>query len=301
MKKRVIIFFTYATAGLIFFLFSSGCTMVNVGFASLRSTADFVPLKNEPRVLAEPGGEDIAAMVAEQLPEAIATVEREQYAPFAQPVQVYVTADEESLARHAGVSKKVRGVVTNKVFISGGIRQEPERIRAIVTHELSHRHLQQRLGIIGFNTHLPAWFQEGLAVMVSGGGGAEKTSEAEAVAAIRNGKALKPDDSGSFLFHRSAHSYCLEPHMFYRQSCMFVAYLKGLDETKFRTLLLTIEGGTPFAEAFPATYRTTLDAVWQQFREKAEGDNRRVRPTQLTNVKCVGLNPCDVFLCAPGI
>ena len=40
-----------------------------------------------------------------------------------------------------------------------------------VVRELSHAHLQ---GWIGTNAvrHLPSWFNEGLAVMVSGGGGA---------------------------------------------------------------------------------------------------------------------------------
>jgi len=246
----------------------AGCGLLRSSIAALKSTSDFTPVATEKRVFAEPGSEDVAVIVARDLPEAVATVEREQYRPFAKPVAVYVTRDEESFATFTGVPKEVRGAVIIKVFLSGGLRKEPDRIKRILTHELSHLHLGQRLGIYGYNANLPSWFQEGLAVVVSGGGGAEKMSEQEAAKAILEGKSIKPEASGSFFFKKFANSYGLTPPMFYRQSGMFVAYLLRLDEARFRSFLLAIEDGHGFGDSFTKSYGMDVDEAWQQFTER---------------------------------
>ena len=207
----------------------------------------------------------MAVVVATDLAEAISTVEREQFRPFAKPVQVYVTRDEESFADFTGMPKQVRGVLTAKLFLSGRLRQEPDRINRVLIHELSHLHLGQQLGIYGYNANLPSWFQEGLAVTVSGGGGAEKMSEAEAAKAILAGKGLKPEASGSFFFKKSAHSYGIEPPLFYRQSGMFVAWLRRLDQERFRSFLLAIEDGGEFEESFNKAFGLSLDKAWLRF------------------------------------
>ena len=164
-----------------------------------------------------------------------------------------------------GVPKEVKGAVFIKLFLSGELRKEPDRIKRILTHELSHLHLGQRLGIYGYNAHLPSWFQEGLAVVVSNGGGAEKASIADATTALRTGKSLTPEDHGSFLFKKFASSYDLTPPMFYRQSGMFVAWLRQQDSTRFRTFLVAIEGGEGFATAFTTAYGMDVDTAWRQF------------------------------------
>ena len=243
----------------------TGCTLLRTSAAALKSTSHFVPMGADTRILSEPGAEDVAVVVAADLAAAIATVEREQYRPFVKPVQVYVTKDEESFADFTGVPKQVRGAVIIKVFLSGGLRQEPDRINRILTHELSHLHLGQQLGVYGYNAKLPSWFQEGLAVIVSGGGGAEKVSEAEAAKATLAEKGLKPEATGSFLFKKSAHSYGIEPHMFYRQSGMFVAWLMQLDQERFRSFMLTIEDGGEFSASFSKVFGQGLDTAWQRF------------------------------------
>jgi hypothetical protein len=250
----------------------TGCGLLRSSVAALKSTADFVPMAADQRVLAEPGAEDVAVVVVADLAEAIATVEREQYRPFAKPVQVYVTRDEESFAAFTGVPKQARGAVIIKVFLSGGLRKEPDRIKRILTHELSHLHLGQRLGIYGYNANLPSWFQEGLAVTVSGGGGAEKMSEAGATKAILAGKGLKPEATGSFLFKKFASSYGVEPPMFYRQSGMFVAWLRRLDQEGFRRFLLAVEDGGEFAESFSNAFGLSLGTAWQRFADQLKVD-----------------------------
>ncbi len=258
----------YTTSLLLFILMgSSGCSLIKTGLASLKSTSDFRPLKADSRVLAEPGAEDLAKSVAKYLPEAIAMVEKSQYRPFAKPVEVYVCASEDSFAGHTGLSKQTRGALTTKVFLSGRLMRPEfrETTRAILVHELSHLHLQQRLGVYAYNAKLPAWFQEGLAVLVSGGGGAETVNDDNAGRAILKGMRFTPETKGSFFFHKSAKSYGLEPRMFYRQASLFVGYLRDLSSVRFGLFILAIEDGKDFEKAFRSIYDISINEAWEDF------------------------------------
>jgi hypothetical protein len=57
--------------------------------------------------------------------------------------------------------------------------------------------MQGWIGETAYIVRLPNWFKEGLAVMVSDGGGAELVSEEEARAAIQRGDQITIDDAGS--------------------------------------------------------------------------------------------------------
>lgn len=94
---------------------------------------------------------------------------------------------------------------------------------------------------------------------------AETVSETEARKAIMEGKHFLPETRGSILFPKSASSYGLKPYMFYRQSAMFVTYLKHLDEEKFRNFLLSLEDGQNFKKSFTAVFRMSIDKIWQEF------------------------------------
>ncbi len=266
--KKTTVSIPISTALLIFLAMSCpGCTLFRAGAASLKSTSDFHPLASDKRVLAEPGAEDLAILASAYLPEAIAAVEREQHRPFVKPVEIYVCASEDSFAGHTGLPKQVRGALTTKVFLSGRLMRPEfrETTKAILTHELSHLHLQQQLGVYRYGANLPAWFQEGLAVLVSGGGGAETVSEDDAGRAILKGMCFTPEAKGSFFFHKSAKSYGLEPHMFYRQASLFVGYLRDLSDVRFGVFLLAIEDGKDFDKSFRAVYDMSLDEAWKDF------------------------------------
>ena len=245
----------------------TGCSLLRTGYASLKSFSDFHPIEADKRVLAEQGAENLAGQVAGYLPEAITTVEKEHYRDFIKPVEIYVCASEDSFARHTGLSKKPRGVLITKLFLSGKLKNPAfnETTRAILIHELSHLHLQQQLGAHDYNANIPAWFQEGLAVLVSNGGGAERVNEADAVKAILAGKHFNPEVQGSFWFHRTGKSYGLEPHMFYRQASLFVAYLKKLSGIQFVLFMLAIEDGGHFDRAFRSIYGVSMDEAWLDF------------------------------------
>ena len=66
-------------------------------------------------------------------------------------------------------------------------------------------------------------------------------------------------------FRKYASHWGLRPHMFYRQSMMFVAYLKDFDNNKYRDLLFNIQDGESFADSFNKAYGLSLKDVWKQF------------------------------------
>jgi hypothetical protein len=268
LKKNTI---SVATLLLLLMISLTGCDLVRAGVAALRSTDDFKPIESDKRVLAEPGAEDLAKQVAGYLPEAIAIVERAQVRDFTKPVQIYVCASEGSFASHTGASKNASGAVTTKLFFSKRLAGfPPEQVKARVIHELSHLHFEQQLGAYGYDTHIPAWFQEGLAVVVSNGGGAEKVSEAEAIRALLAGTRFVPEPRGSFFFKKTARSYGLEPHLFYRQASLFVGYLKEISGMQFGLFLLALEDGRDFEKAFRAVYGMTVNDAWQEFLSRVK-------------------------------
>src|SRR6266545_7860632 len=205
----------FLAIGLLLFL-ASGCALTRAGIASFRSTSHFVKLDSDSRVLYEPGAEENARLIGSYLAKSIATVEREQFMPFAEEVQVYVCASQESYESFTG-QEGTRAALTSMLFLSGSLKDNPENIPLLLTRELSHLHIQQRLGKFHVIADMPPWFLEGLSVLISGGGGAEKVSEAEAARSILAGKRFIPGTSGGLFPRKYGDAFGLEPHMFYRQ------------------------------------------------------------------------------------
>jgi hypothetical protein len=150
--------------------------------------------------------------------------------------------------------------------------RQRQRIPAILTHELSHAHLQGWIGGIAY-IRLPNWFKEGLAVMASGGGGAELISEEEARAAIERGELIVIDDAGS-LQNLTDIPLAKEPAktapwysivLAYRQAGMFVSYLREADGPAFDRMMNAILEGRAFSQAVTVGYHTDLQSLWQKF------------------------------------
>ena len=147
-----------------------------------------------------------------------------------------------------------------------------QRLRAILTHELSHAHIQGWIGEYAY-IQLPNWFKEGLAVMASAGGGAELVSEEEARAAIQRGEQIVIDDAGSLrnwigvrLERAPANKPAWYPVVLaYRQAGMFVTYLRGSDGPAFDRTMNAILDGREFAAAVTAGYHEDVQSLWQKF------------------------------------
>jgi hypothetical protein len=224
----------------------------------------------------EPGAEDFAREVSALLPDAIARVEAVHGRPFAHPVIVGVYATPEAYAAANGLGSTVPMGVT----IFGRVNLPPKlfgpqhkRLRAILTHELSHAHIQGWIGGYGGDLYLPNWFKEGLAVMVSGGGGAEFVSEDEARAAIQRGEAIVINDAGGLskwvdvpLEKAPENRPPWYPVMLaYREAGMFVNYLRESDRPAFDRMMNAILDDRPFAEAVTVGYHDNVRSLWEKF------------------------------------
>lgn len=241
----------------------AGCSLVQQSIAALRSTDHFIPCGNDNRVLFEPGAEDYADKIASFLPSAIQHVEEKQHCHFIEPVRVYVCVSRESFRGYFGAD--VRAGVSTKLFLSPRIFDDGDEIaKKYLTHELSHLHLQQQLGVYKMSK-LPMWFKEGLAVYVSNGGGANLTSQKQAMESMRAGKYFVPNKADGFIFKKTPGDFGLEPHMFYRQSMMFISYLAAINEPGFQKLLLSVESGERFSTALQSAYDKKPEELWNEF------------------------------------
>jgi hypothetical protein len=223
----------------------------------------------------EPGAEDYAREISVLLPAAIAQVEAAQERPFARPVTIgaYATPETYAAANPNGNPGSVGSTAFGGMVLSPVLHgSQHDRLPAVLTHELSHAHLESHLGAYAF-VRLPNWFKEGLAVMVSKGGGAEFVSPREAWRAIQNGEHIDIEDRGSFLNLtgiRFDHAPAgIRPShrtvMAYRQAGMFVTFLHDSDTAGFDRMMNAVLNGRPFGEAVATGYRTNVVTLWQKF------------------------------------
>lgn len=267
-----------ALATLIIVIALGGCSAADAVMGMMRSTDQFIIDANEPRVRYETGGEQLASTVSQQLSDSIKVVEERQYRPFAKPITVYVCATTDSCRGYC--RSNVRGCVLNgRLFISPKPSLTPERVPGILKHELSHLHMEQQLGMLRWHSIAPPWFQEGLAVFISDGGGAENVTELEAIKAIAEGHTFLPDGEGSLLFRKNSG---LEQHMFYRQSGLFIAFLHNKDPQAFKVLLSGIVEGNNVGTAVFGSYKTGLEELWSQFVAESKANNRFQGTSALT-------------------
>ena len=242
----------------------SGCGLIRGAMAYFQSTEAFNEL-NSSGIFYEDKSRDQAVLVKPLLLPAIDTVERKQYKPFSQKVSVYICGSEESFSKYSGAPKMARGAVFNgKLFISPRAI-ETHTLKSILIHELSHLHFHQYVGNRRYASNIPPWFQEGLAVDVSEGGGAESVSLEEAKQNMLNGNSFEPNSSGSLFFPKTAFSFSLEPHMFYRQSSMFVGYLRENSPVAFKSLVLMLLDDEEFEVAFTKAYGKSINQSWMEY------------------------------------
>ncbi len=253
----------------ILFLAAPACT-------SEKSLAGrFLVLESDNRILYEHGAEAYARELLPFLPAAISKVEAAQYLPFYKPVKVYVCASAETCHKLTG--SRAPAVTTDNVFLSPVLFQEKRPLDRYLTHELAHLHIEQRLGLMKFRL-LPAWFKEGLAEYVAGGATGARVTDEETYDAIRKGRTFVPDDGrnvvSALLFPRYGSHWGISEALFYRQSMLFIAFLRNTDEGSFRKLLLAIQQGQSFRTALAEAYHQPLSALWEEFVAEISGKGK---------------------------
>jgi hypothetical protein len=247
-------------------------------FAALtKSTADFAPHAVDSRVLFEEGAEDEAAGVAAFLGEAVAIIEAAQQRPFKKPFQVFVCASQTSFNEFLALppTAPIRGAVRlGEVFLapSAFSWHGQDLQRESLLHELSHLHLRQHLGFRAFRGHVPSWFHEGLADLVSGAGG-ESVPESDAISAIRSGNGLNPEASGHLWNLRRISDNGLGGPMFHRQSQMFLRYIRDRNPPAFQAFLEALLEEKELAGPFETSFGLSTREMWQEFVASL-GDSR---------------------------
>ncbi len=241
---------------------------------------DLPALESNARVHFEPEARACALRVAALLPAAMERVEAAQGRPFARSPTIGVYASYHAYERANGLENSAIAATSRsgRVLLSptlcGG---ERERLPGVLTHELSHTHLFGWRSSL-FSSRPPSWFTEGLAVLVSNGGGAEGLGEAEATEAIVEGHAIVVTDEGLWRDFASIR-FEVEPpqnpslddfvsfrqRLAYRQAAMFVAWLREKDPDAFATLLLRIENGGSFRDSFHALFAASASEQWRDF------------------------------------
>jgi hypothetical protein len=233
-----------------------------------RLTYEFDEMTGTPRIYFDLEAKDIAEQAQKSLPDNISSVVNKQYVEFKDlgALKVYVFSTKERYSSFSGSTPNARGsAVKNEIYISPIIRERIETLDEIITHELSHVHLRQYIGTWRYWTEVPGWFHEGLAVEVSGGGGAEKVSDEQAITAIRSGNYFIPRAGSSLLGHKYASDYGLKHQMYYRQSNLFVRYLMNQNPEAFKEVFLALIGGTSFKEVWALKYSKSITVLWQEF------------------------------------
>ena len=133
-------------------------------------------LGQDSRVHHEPGAQAYAREVARILPNAIARVEAVQGRSFGKPFVVAAFLDNDTYAAANGRGDATpRGITFfDRLTLSPRLWAEDRNwLAADLTHELSHEHLFGHLSAIAYY-RVPVWFTEGMAVMASDGGGAQR-------------------------------------------------------------------------------------------------------------------------------
>ena len=222
----------------------------------------------DPRIFCEPGSEPFARRIAPLLPSALALVEQKQQGSFLRPVKIYTYQHENTYALYSGTRRGVGVMSFGEVHLAPAMQAVPGQHPALLAHELSHLHLQQRVGTFGM-VRLPNWFLEGWATHVSGGGGAGDVTPEQAIFALVHGRHFQPGDTESLFSPSNAEHFKLNGMMYYRQASLLVDYLQRRDPAAFTRLTANIEAGNAFDPALRSAYGVPLSILWHDFLNAA--------------------------------
>ena len=250
----------------------TGCAWTVSDPRALTPVEGFVPLAADSRVWVEPGHEAYGARVAAVLPQAIARVEAAHYLPFARPPRIHVCGTDACFRRYVLTPRLSAAVVPdNRVFLSPNLDvRERHRLPTLLTHELAHLHLGQRIG--HYHSTLPVWFHEGWASLAAEGGGADYATDEDVYQAIRAGRRVNLATRDTRDRRHRANASGLGIYEFYRQSMLLVRWLKTEDEARFRALVLAIQANTDFHIAFWDVYGQSPSARFAGFFDSVLAD-----------------------------
>jgi hypothetical protein len=259
-----------------------GCAMTVSSPRALIPFQGFVALREDDRVMLEPGFESYGLKVANLLPSALDQVERGFGRPFKFRPRVYVCGTQECFNRYVLTPHLSAAVVPdNRLILSPNLNDhESTRLRPILVHELSHLHLGQSIG--HYDSSVPVWFHEGFATLIADGGGAEYATDEQAYKAASEGRQIDLKARDTTDLRHKASAFNMTIHEFYRQAYLLVKKLKAMDERKFAAFTEAIQDNKDFQIAFWETYgagpETILGSALVRDNTHSENDNQAAAP-----------------------
>ena len=243
----------------------TGCSaVVRAAYLELLPLQGFDSLQTDGRLHYEPEAKFSAEMLATHYAETILQIETKLGGKLQTAPQVYLCASDACYERYA-FNRQARAEARgrgNLVLLKANTLEAEGRLLPVFTHELVHVFWFQH-GI----RCTARWWTEGLAVESSNGGGAEKIPRSLAVQAIREGHAFQASNENSCWTRMPPGLHDMAWPMFYRQSGMFVEWLRVSNPIAFFALLERLRDGDNLGAAIEFAYAqnmTSLHLAWQK-------------------------------------
>lgn len=266
--KKIIILKTTLVSGL---LLLCSCSAVNQGIAILRTPKNFVDIGNQIRIESK-NDELFGKDVGDIEPYLIDSVEKKTFHKFVKMPLVYICNTNKSFCKYSGARYPgPRARVTPKgLFISPRLKSSKDW-KDILYHELCHVILLQHTKVLCY-VKIPIWFHEGLATLISNGGGSGNVTDSASIIGILNGNHFNPVQSENVLLPKSFSKDNIPPWTEYRQSMLFVKFIKEINENKFKMLLDSIFNKNSFPKSIEISYDRSISELWKNFVEKLKSN-----------------------------
>lgn len=244
---------------------TAGCSaVVRAAYLELLPMQGFDTLQTDRRIHYEPEAKGTATLLSASYSDAIKQIETNLGGALRTVPEVYLCAsdvcyEKYAFNRQARAEARGRG---NLILLKAKTLEEEGRLLPVFMHELVHAFWFQN----GIHC-APRWWTEGLAVESSNGGGAEKILRSLATQAIRDGQVFEASDENSCLTRMPPNLNGMAWPMFYRQSGMFVEWMRTHDLKAFALLLVKLRDGDNFTKTVESAYSqpvTALHLAWQK-------------------------------------
>ena len=243
----------------------TGCSaVVKAAYLELLPLQGFETLETDRRVHYEPLAKASAELLSASYSDAVKQIEIKLGGPLRTMPKVYLCANDACYEKYA-FNKQARAEARgrgNLILLKAKLLEDEGRLIPVFTHELVYAFWFQN----GIHC-TPRWWTEGLAVESSNGGGAEKIMRLLAVQAVRDGEVFQASNENSCWTRMPPNLNGMAWPMFYRQSGMFVEWMRTHDAKAFALLLVKLRDGDNLTKTIESVYRqpvTALHLAWQK-------------------------------------
>lgn len=227
-----------------------------------RSSIQMQPVSGLPGVTVEAGEMARGRQVAQLWRQAQARVAGALGQPFLRPVKLRICATARCMKALARNPARDAEATADGLLLGPGAFRTGLNLENLLAHELVHALFRQHLGRDYWR--VPAWFHEGVAVMVSGNG-------AEGVSAAAARRAMRSGDRFTFYCRRDrlgfARAFRPGGQRYYRQAEQFVRHIAGTP-AQFRSLIAATLTSADLCAAWRRIHGRSMRQAWRGFRAR---------------------------------